>query len=150
MKFSKNNIQDGDIVHLKNGKYGKVRNGDIELDDSYLPLTFFNETLEHINVATGDCDIVKIQRPKLEEVYKRPHWKEITVNELLKLKGINFIRLTINNNPYDFVYCENSDNDKSCRKCENFKYDGEFWNCEYAHLEDIKDLVECTKIEMEV
>lgn len=108
-QFTKSDLQDGDIITLRNGlKYRKV-GGKIRTSYAIISLDCFTENLKCLWQGQKNIDVIKVERPtRYETVYERVEEdkKEIldeTEREYLKAvikpfkKRVKFIRKTESN-----------------------------------------------------
>lgn len=112
-KFTKSDLQDGDLITYRNGDKAIKLKGEIQdlisKEEGFLYLSDVTEELNVQAQKNGELDIIKVERPvKYETVYERveEEKKEIldeTEREYLKAvikpfkKRVNFIRKTESN-----------------------------------------------------
>lgn len=84
-KFTKSDLQEGDIVTDREGAKSLYLNGDFAGET--LSFGWFNDDLKNKDRDTGN-DIVKVERPaKLETVFERKEVREMTMAELCEHFG---------------------------------------------------------------
>ena len=85
-KNLKEKLNNGDIVKLRNGKYFVFNGKRFWSGDCYIALDDYNEKLEFNNLRNRALDIVKVKRPRSEEIEKfgtkveTTVWEEETLN----------------------------------------------------------------------
>jgi hypothetical protein len=71
----KKTLDIGDIVKLRNGKYFVFNGKRFWSGDCYIALDDYNEKLEFNNLRNKALDIVKVKRPRSEEIAEL-EWKK--------------------------------------------------------------------------
>lgn len=92
-EFTKSDLQDGDIVTLRNGLKYRKSGGKICTRYASISLDYFTENLKYREQNKGNIDVIKVERPvKYETIFQRVEEEK---KEILDKVEKNYLKIII-------------------------------------------------------